>query len=346
MFARTHAQHFWKSHRDKLRSNPLRRWVLHRWAFCGLATLAGCVGTSYAAAKYAPFGEERFAGWTMETIVTWFPYALTSRFFGELANSEVVPRAVHQAAIKFYGGSEVDAGAFRTLGDFFIRELPSSERPLDAAAAVVAPCDGTVMSCIDVSELDRPYIVQVKGHYYPIDNFFRASLPPLERGLRRYTAVIQLRNHDPHRVYAPSDFDIANSTHIPGTLYPLSEACARWIPQLYLTNERVVMIGRRGGDVKVDDRFTPQDRRPSMAMALVGGFCEGRIKMDFDERIVTNLETQLMTSIRRTYKNCVLPKGTPVGHFEMGSAVVIIFDCAGDVTAQSGDRVTLGTRLA
>jgi phosphatidylserine decarboxylase len=333
---------FWKNNRNRLTSNPARRWIPHRWIACGLLTAGAWVYVSYAKAKYAPFGEERFAGSVVETMVTWFPNAFASRIFGEVASSEVLPQFVHGAIIRCYGGSDEDATRYPTFSKYFERTFAVGSRPL-AGADVVSPCDATVMSVMDVTQLDRPFIVQVKGHYYAVDNFLRAQLPPVPRGYRRYSTVMQLGMSDVHRVHAPSMYDVEYSNHVPGTLLPLSEASGRWLPQVYLTNERVTLMGRAA---RRPLTFDPErDDRPVLAVALIGGLFEGRIRMDFDERIVTNLETTMMTAVRRQYKNCQLEKGSPLGHFEAGSAVVMVFDSKDAPNVEPGQRVRMGQAI-
>ena len=337
MFARTASRRYFKSNKHLSMTNPARRWVLHQ-VFGGLLlTWMGIVTASFAQAKYAPHGEERFAGSFVEMFMTWLPHSFMARTYAELIDNEFLPEAAQGYLIRYYGGTEEDVARYKNLPAYFTRTFDEGERPVDRQAYYVAPCDGTVLTCVEMTAEDRANVVQVKGHHYPCDTLFRTRAGLCPRGYKRYTAVIQLERDDVHRVHSPTEYDVAYSTQIPGTLLPTSVASSRWLPQLYLTNERVALFGK-----PIWGRADKQGREPQIGLALVGGLCKGKIKMDFDERVVTNTEAKLMAAIRRTYNNCRLNRAAPLGHFEIGSAVVMMFDSPYPALLEPGQRIKMG----
>lgn len=223
-------------------------------------------------------------------------------------------RGLHQAAIHAFceqyrvavEEAELPVEAYETFGDFFIRRLKPGLRPIAPGDdVVVSPVDGTV-SQAGIAEGGR--LVQAKGRDYTL-----AALLGDEEEARRFEGgpwtTIYLSPRDYHRFHAPLGGSILGWSYLPGNLWPVNRPSVRGVPELFATNERVVIwldtsLGR-------------------VAMVAVGATIVGRIRLAFDE-VVTN---QNRPARRVRYEEaCPIAKGDELGLFEMGSTVILCFE--------------------
>jgi phosphatidylserine decarboxylase precursor len=291
---------------------------------------------------------------------------------------------------------------FRTAQHFFSRRFAdvTKSRPIDESALeLVSPCDAEILQCgeVDVtgSNNNKPTILQVKGYSYPVEGLFRMTLPndldsPFDQlnaikssiisnnnkqqsdeqqkqqedeneNVRMYF-VFHLRPGDYHRVHSPRDTKVLKTLYVPGLLYPTTHTAMRWLPNLILSNERILSFGyststststAASNSNEEQEQKQQQEKKKLTAMALVGATCVGKITMCFDERILTNLADPPEAAITREYKNAapLIKKGDEFGYFNWGSCVVLIADVSrkslktGGLKVKPGDEVRMGQRL-
>lgn len=114
-------------------------------------------------------------------------------------------------------------------------------------------------------EVNGNLIEQVKGVSYDLDMFLGPPLQKIdytkeqqiqeekvhtgeyarsleaESGL--FFVVIYLAPGDYHRFHSPCDWDIIARRHFPGDLFSVSPYMAKYLPNLFILNERVVLLG-------------------------------------------------------------------------------------------------------
>jgi phosphatidylserine decarboxylase len=312
--------------------------------------------TGVSSSKYPP---DSFANFSIQTFMEMAPLNLLSRNIGDLASWTFIPPPIHHKAIKtiawIYGidlSEYPEVESFPTSQDFFCRRFKdiSKSRPVAQDSLLVSPCDAEILQCGEVSS-DK-LIVQVKGHNYPIEGLFRSSLP-IEKQQnsaeddkkKRLYFVFHLRPGDYHRFHSPRDFTVDKTIYIPGCLYPTTHTAMKWLPNLILSNERIVSIGKSSS--------TDSDSSSSLftGMAAVGATCVGKITLTFDERIVTNLPEPPETSVTRNYGAAAptIKKGEEFGYFRWGSCLVLVADVNLEkneiLAVKPGDEVRVGQRL-
>jgi phosphatidylserine decarboxylase len=125
----------------------------------------------------------------------------------------------------------------------------------------------------------------------------------------------------------------------------------RWIPNLIMSNERVLIFGERAAanTTGADNSGSKKKSEPVMAMALVGATCVGSIGLCFDERVATNIPEAPETSVLRDYGAAAptLAAGDEVGFFKWGSCVVLVADVPkqSEIRFAPGSEVRQGQRL-
>lgn len=195
---------------------------------------------------------------------------------------------------------------YASIGEFFVRRLKESARPL-AEAAYVHPAD----SVISQSELIRnSSLIQAKGKTYPIQSFLKEPLESrrFENGI---FATYYLCPTDYHRVHSPVAGLIKNVTYVPGALWPVNEWSVGRIDELFCVNERVV--------IEIE---TPQG---VIAVVMVGATNVGKMSLSFEPGVLTNQGSSELHKI--TYNPAkAIQKGEELGMFHMGSTVVICAD--------------------
>lgn len=201
-----------------------------------------------------------------------------------------VPGAVRAyAALLRVDLTEVDGELrdFPSIHAFFIRSLRPGVRPVERQPEhLVSPCDGTLNGMGDV-----PDHITVKGQTLDLNEFLGGGdqATRFQRGSYR---SVYLSPRDYHRVHAPAEGPVLSSFRVPGALYPVNGIGLRFIPNLFVRNERSGLI--------FDDPMLG-----AVALVLVGATNVGSVV----------LEPKVGERLRR---------GAEVGRFELGSTVVVL----------------------
>jgi Phosphatidylserine decarboxylase len=103
---------------------------------------------------------------------------------------------------------------------------------------------------------------------------------------------------------------------------------------------------------KVDDKFvfTPQ-LESCLVFNTVNGFKQTHLQIEAQKELLSKLEQPAGLKSQRTYtvtnNGVYLRKGEEMGMFEMGSTVVLLFECpeSTKISKQPGDKVRLGQPL-
>lgn len=180
------------------------------------------------------------------------PANAISRWFGKFAQSSRIPYFFHQQLIRMLirtynidvSEVELPLTSYNTLQEFFSRRLKPCSRPPHPRCPLVSPCDAELLQCGIMS--DDNMIFQVKGDAYGTEGLLQTTrkLEPLRQGFERVFFLFHLRPRDYHRFHSPADMEVLEAVHVPGTLHPVTYTSAKWIPGLFAKNERVSLMTR------------------------------------------------------------------------------------------------------
>lgn len=177
------------------------------------------------------------------------------------------------------GAGEAALPLFPNLNSFFIRHIDLARcRPLDDSE-MVSPVDGRVNVFGEVAP--GGLVQQIKGMDYRVEDLLGHSLPAPRPGSKLFYYVLYLAPGDYHRMHSPAECVIAERRHFPGALYPVAPSIAKWIPSLFVRNERVVLTGEWAHGF--------------FAMVPVGAYNVGSMKLTFDRELDTNLRAHTVT---------------------------------------------------
>eukprot|EP01119_Soliformovum_irregulare_P002303 TRINITY_DN12589_c0_g1_i1.p1 TRINITY_DN12589_c0_g1~~TRINITY_DN12589_c0_g1_i1.p1 ORF type:complete len:364 (-),score=30.37 TRINITY_DN12589_c0_g1_i1:40-1131(-) len=234
--------------------------------------------------------------------------------------------------------------SYETLADFFSRPLREGARTVhDDEHGMASPCDGKVITC---GEITCDAVEQVKGVTYSMSGFLGTLWNEVKHNPdhKLYQCVIYLAPGDYHRIHSPTEWNVQSSRHFPGTLFPISPTVTRLIPNLFALNERVVLNGVW--------------KHGFYSLSPVGAYNVGSISLNFDESIRTNVPLRDYTcpnlryfsfggmgtyAYEKAYDDVEVERGEELGKFNLGSTVVLIFECPEfEFSVKAGDRVLMG----
>jgi phosphatidylserine decarboxylase len=216
--------------------------------------------------------------------------------------------------------AEGHLGSYPSFDAFFTRPLKKGARRI-SSDAVVSPADGK-LSCL--GRIDTGAQIHVKGQLYEA-----GELIGDERDARRYSggqfAVVYLAPGDYHRVHSPVDGKVTLLRGIPGDLFPVNSIGERYVPQLFVRNNRVAIVI----DTETLGRVT---------VVMVGATIVGRIS-------VSALDAPAVPPgphvIDPGYQ---VARGEEIGMFHLGSTAVVLFEPGLTLTRAPG-IVRLGQSL-
>ncbi|OGV42146.1 MAG: phosphatidylserine decarboxylase [Legionellales bacterium RIFCSPHIGHO2_12_FULL_42_9] len=199
-----------------------------------------------------------------------------------------------------------DPKAYPCFNDFFIRHLKSASRPI-ALADIISPVDGVISQ---LGLITQGQLLQAKGHEYAVDELL-ACAPALSQLFDGgQFATFYLSPKDYHRIHMPCEGTLREMIYIPGQLFSVQPRTASTIPKLFVRNERLVIF--------FDTKYG------LMAMVLVGAVVVGAMSTVWHGDVFrTKIKSFYnYTSLDQTI---VLAKGEEMGHFKLGSTVILLF---------------------
>eukprot|EP01059_Diplonema_ambulator_P012962 TRINITY_DN23456_c1_g1_i1.p1 TRINITY_DN23456_c1_g1~~TRINITY_DN23456_c1_g1_i1.p1 ORF type:complete len:415 (+),score=66.34 TRINITY_DN23456_c1_g1_i1:47-1246(+) len=277
------------------------------------------------------------------------PSRKLSRWFGAVAELNVPPFIIQSYAYTTSAditeASPPSFEAYPTLQAFFTRPIDPATRPI-STSPLVSPCDGTVLRTGQVTNENlTAWIDQIKGYRYELEDLIRYRPSAPREGKKRVFCVIWLSPGDYHRFHVPAEgWAIKCLNHVYGTLLPTHPLAYKFVDELPCLNERVALNGTWEHGL--------------LSVTPVGAYNVGSIKLAFDKGFASNRtvdDEAAVTSINSRqhrvtkYLDPVKPggKGDVLGHFEMGSTVVIVADIPQDAELCVGtsDKVKMGEAL-
>ncbi len=263
----------------------------------------------------------------MKSLLKVLPKNYLSYGVGKLVHMRL-PAPLNQQVIKWFvrrykidlSDIEGDIKSYKSLGEFFIRNLKKSARPI--GEGIVHPCDSVIS---EVGVVQEQTLVQAKGLSYNLAEFLLDSklAADLEGGIY---ITYYLCPADYHRVHSPVDGEIEWCSHVPGQLWPVNQWSVQNIQNLFPRNERLIANVRVGSS--------------NCALVMVGATNVGKMSVAFDQQIVTNNLSSRV--VKKDYSPAIkIKKGDLFGTFHMGSTVVMIYPK--DFLGKSWKEITKGS---
>jgi len=263
-------------------------------------------------------------------LLTVLPHHLISRilFFASRLEHKswqqfLIKRYIKMFKVDLHQAQYQSAKEYRTLNEFFTRELLTSARPINFAHDVlVSPVDGQISQ---IGRLSSGQLLQAKGRHYEVAALLGESYETcFDEGA---FATIYLSPKDYHRIHMPMNGSVDNISYIPGRLFSVAPFCVENVSSVFARNERVVCI------------FNTELGK--MALVLVGAINVSAIETTW-EGLITPKRGQQAFNKHYDNEEVSIDKGTEMGRFNMGSTVILI---------TSGDKIewlescTAGTSL-
>lgn len=229
--------------------------------------------------------------------------------------------------------SEMDRGRatdYPTFNAFFTRELKPGARPVDDDPhSVCSPADGRVQQAGQVS---YGRMIQAKGMTFSAGELLNAEPADVEPFDGGAFMTIYLAPHNYHRVHAPLGGNLRRMHFIPGSRFSVNRATADSIPGLFARNERVACL--------FDSSNGP------FWLVFVGAMNVASISTTWAGEILGGREPKETVFAAET--GPAFKKGDCIGHFNLGSTVIIIFPrniVSWDQSLQPQSELTVGRRI-
>lgn len=268
-------------------------------------------------------------------------YVLPARLIGALAHRLARSRRpwLKNVLIRSFMGlftineAEMDAARavdYPSFNAFFTRSLKPGARPIDSdPRTVCSPADGTVQMAGQVSGIK---MLQAKNMSFTVATLLGetpANIKPFDGGA---CVTIYLAPHNYHRIHAPLDGILSRMHFIPGRRFSVNRTTANAIPDLFARNERVACL--------FDGKHGPY------WLVFVGAMNVASISTKWDGEIVSSGE--LLREVYTTENAPSFKKGDYIGHFNLGSTIIVIFPrdvVTWDPSLQPNSMIMVGHRI-
>ncbi|KAK3812252.1 MAG: phosphatidylserine decarboxylase [Benniella sp.] len=168
------------------------------------------------------------------------------------------------------------------------------------------------------------------------------QLLKLRPGNALFFCVIYLAPGDYHRFHSPTNWVAETRRHFSGELYSVSPWMVKKLQDLFVLNERVVLLGKW--------------RYGFFSMVPVGATNVGSIVLNFDKELRTNSREDRhrrgfgelsYSGVSRLLNGQPLRVGDEMGGFKLGSTVVLVFEAPEKFkfVIEAGQRVKMGQAL-
>ena len=245
------------------------------------------------------------------------PQHWLSRALGSLANCQLpaIKNFLIKLFIRYYQVNmeeaiHANAEDYTHFNDFFTRHLKDKARPITATDDQIAcPVDGCVSQ---LGKISGGKILQAKGHDYSLQSLLGDSTDHAQAFHGGHFATLYLAPKDYHRIHMPITGTLREMVHIPGHLFSVNPRTTRTIDNLFSRNERVVCL--------FDTEVGP------MAMVLVGAVIVASIATIWADTITPPTVNMIRKwNYQDTSPPIQLMKGDEMGHFKLGSTVILLF---------------------
>lgn len=230
-------------------------------------------------------------GWLSECRTPWFKNFFIQRFIQRYHVD------MREALIE-------NPQSYPTFNHFFIRQLKPVLRPIAVAAnSIACPVDGMIAQ---LGHINKNQLLQAKQFYYDLKTLLGDDTQATQLFADGPFITLYLAPNNYHRVHMPLTGKLHKMIYVPGRLFSVNRMTSELIPNLYARNERLISI------FETDAGY--------MAVILIGAMFVGSIQMAWMEKPIRGREIR-----KEIFPNHPgLSKGEELGHFKMGSTVIVL----------------------
>lgn len=247
------------------------------------------------------------------------PRVRISRVVGRLCEQPIpsgLARAVERAYCRAYqvnmDEAEGHLGSYPSFDAFFTRPLRKGARHI-SSDPVVSPSDGK-LSCL--GRIDTGARISVKGQRYEVSELI-GDAADAQRYSGGQFAVVYLAPGDYHRVHSPVEGTISLLRGMPGDLFPVNSLGERYVPQLFVRNNRVAIV-------------IETERLGRVTVVMVGATIVGRISVKALPGPAVPPGSHVIEP------GHVVARGDEIGMFHLGSTAVVLFEPGLTLTRATG----------
>ena len=153
-------------------------------------------------------------------------------------------------------------------------------------------------------------LIQAKGIQYDSQSLLKNKEDALLFNNGQFV-TLYLSPKDYHRIHMPVAGKLIKTTYVPGSLFSVNPLTAESVPGLFARNERVISLFKTSFG--------------TMAIIMVGAVIVASINTSWAGKITPNKNRKLQTWNYETQDIKYLV-GEKIGHFELGSTVIILFE--------------------
>ncbi|KIY66734.1 phosphatidylserine decarboxylase 1 [Cylindrobasidium torrendii FP15055 ss-10] len=158
-----------------------------------------------------------------------------------------------------------------------------------------------------------------------------------------FFTVIYLAPGDYHRFHSPTAWVVEKRRHFVGELFSVSPWMANRLPNLFVLNERVALLGKW--------------KHGFFSMVPVGATNVGSIMLNFDSELRTNVRGKrpppgtfteaVYSSASKILNGQPLTTAQEMGGFCLGSTIVLVFEAPADFefSVEAGQKIQVGQKL-
>jgi phosphatidylserine decarboxylase len=242
------------------------------------------------------------------------PQHLLSHLMGKLASAKLgspthygIKKFIEHYRVNMNEAKISDYTQFETFNDFFTRELKEGARIISAENNVmISPVDGCVS---EVGHIEKDQLLQAKGAYYSVRDLCGGDNELSEKFHDGAFLTAYLSPRDYHRFHMPVSGKLKKMIYVPGKLFSVNQSSVKNVPGLFARNERVVC------EFETDIG--------AMAFIAVGAMIVGSMSMNW-HGIVAPQEKCVIKTYDYSKQPIFLNRGDEVGHFRLGSTVIIL----------------------
>ena len=220
---------------------------------------------------------------------------------------------------------------YKSLNALFTRHLKEDRKYSLDGEDFISPCDSLISECGTITD---DYALQIKGMRYKCADFIGSEFSAEEKEIVADGTFVNcyLSPKDYHRYHIPTNLKVLKAVHVPGKFYPVNMPSLKKRLNLFIENERVVILCEAANGKK-------------FYMILVSALNVGVMQVSFEPKIQTNAVAT--TPQTYTFTNLHLNKGDDFGCFEMGSTIIILAqkDML-DLNVKAGENVRYAETIA
>lgn len=220
---------------------------------------------------------------------------------------------------------------FKSLQQFFIRELNDNARPINQEEnSIVSPADGVISQ---EGVITNGKLIQAKGRTYSVLDLVKdqALADTFADG---HFFTLYLSPKDYHRFHMPLASTISETIFVPGALWPVNRWAVDNVENLFAVNERTI--------TKAHCQATGL---PFLVIA-VGACMVGKIELNYLPTLKSNPWPGRF--IPSGEQQIIMGKGQELGKFMFGSTIILLFSPGFnlDVNVTLPQKIQMGEKLA